>query len=74
MKKIEEYYKNTKNALPHKNVLEFMRIENKVGKAIDLGCGAGRDAIYLIKNGRRKFSINEQFTNPENNSLLLVWR
>ena len=29
MKKIEEYYKNTKNALAHKNVLEFMDIQKK---------------------------------------------
>ena len=25
MGKIEEFYKNTQNALPHKNVLEFRR-------------------------------------------------
>ena len=29
MKKIEEYYKNTQNALSHKNVLEFIDIEKK---------------------------------------------
>lgn len=62
MNKIEEYYKNTKNALPHKNVLEFMRIENKVGKAIDLGCGAGRDTIYLIKNGYEVIAIDREDT------------
>lgn len=62
MKKIEEYYKNTKNALPHKNVLEFIDIENKVGKAIDLGCGAGRDAIYLIKNGWEVIAIDREDT------------
>ena len=62
MKKIEEYYKNTKNALPHKNVLEFIEIEKKVGKAIDLGCGAGRDTIYLIKNGWDTIAIDREYT------------
>ena len=62
MKKIEEYYKNTKNALPHKNVLEFIDIENKVGKAIDLGCGAGRDTVYLIKNGWNVIAVDREDT------------
>ena len=44
------YYENTKNAPPHKNIKKFIKLENKTGKAIDLGCGAGRDTIFLIKN------------------------
>ena len=50
MGNIEEFYKNTKNALPHENVKEFISLNIKSGKAIDLGCGAGRDSIFLIKN------------------------
>ena len=33
MKNIEKFYENTKNALPHKNVKEFLELENKAGKA-----------------------------------------
>ena len=51
MRNIEEFYKNTQNALPHKNILEFIEFNKSIGKAIDIGCGAGRDTVYLIKNG-----------------------
>lgn len=62
MRKIEEYYKNTQNDLPHKNVLEFIDLKNKAGKAIDLGCGAGRDTICLIKNGWEVIAIDQENT------------
>ena len=29
MRRIEKYYENTKNALPHKNVKEFIKLEKK---------------------------------------------
>ena len=62
MKKIEEYYKNTRNTLPHKNVLEFIDSEKNIGKAIDIGCGAGRDTVYLIKNGWHVIAIDKENT------------
>ena len=62
MGKIEEFYKNTQNALPHKNVLEFMDIQKNTGKAIDIGCGAGRDTIYLVKNGWYVIAIDKEDT------------
>lgn len=57
---IKKYYKNTENAMPHKNVKEFMKLENKKGKAIDIGCGAGRDTIFLIKNNWDVLAIDRE--------------
>ena len=56
----EKYYENTKNALPHKNVIKFIEMNDKKEKAIDLGCGAGRDTIYLIRNGWNVLAIDRE--------------
>ena len=50
MGNIEKFYENTKNAMPHDNIKKFVEMKTKNGNAIDLGCGAGRDTIFLIKN------------------------
>ena len=47
----EKFYKNTKYAPQNKMVTRFIKMNVTTGKAIDLGCGAGRDTVYLIKNG-----------------------
>ena len=60
MNEIHEYYKNTKNALPHKNVQKVLEMDIIPGNAIDLGCGAGRDTIYLIKNGWNVLAIDKE--------------
>ena len=60
MSDIKKYYENTENALPHENVKEFIKIENKKGKAIDIGCGAGRDTIFLIKNNWNVLAIDRE--------------
>lgn len=62
MRNIEKYYQNTKNLLPHKNIKKFIKIEKKVGRAIELGCGAGRDTIFLIKNNWNVLSIDKEDT------------
>ena len=62
MNKIYKYYKNTKNALPHKNVQKVLEMDIIPGNAIDLGCGAGRDTIYLIKNGWNVLAIDKEDT------------
>lgn len=62
MNEIHEYYKNTKNALPHKNVQRVLEMDIIPGNAIDLGCGAGRDTIYLIKNGWNVLAIDKEET------------
>lgn len=59
---IQKYYENTENALPHPMVKKFINMNNNPKYAIDLGCGAGRDTIYLIKNGWKVLSIDKENT------------
>ena len=62
MEYINKYYENTKNASPNPLIKKFMQMNIKPLKAIDLGCGAGRDTIYLIKNGWEVLSIDREDT------------
>ena len=62
MSDIKKYYEKTKNALPHENLKKFLKIENKQGKAIDIGCGAGRDTVFLIKNNWSVLAIDREDT------------
>ena len=62
MNEIHKYYKNTKNALPLENIKKFLEIDILPGNAIELGCGAGRDTIYLIKNGWNVLAIDREDT------------
>lgn len=62
MKNIDKYYKKTKNVLPHENIKKFLEIDIIPRNAIDLGCGAGRDTVYLIKNGWNVFAIDREDT------------
>jgi len=59
---IQKYYKNTQNALPNLMVKKFVDMNIKPKNAIDLGCGAGRDTIYLIKNGWNVVAIDKEDT------------
>ena len=62
MGNIEKFYENTKNAMPHDNIKRFIEIENKKGNVIDLGCGAGRDTVFLIKNDWNVTAIDREDT------------
>lgn len=57
---MKKYYKNTENALPNIIIRKFIEMKIKPSNAIDLGCGAGRDTIYLIKNGWNVLSIDKE--------------
>ena len=59
---IKKYYKNTEFAPPHQIVKKFISMNIIPKNAVDLGCGAGRDTIYLIKNGWRVLAIDRQDT------------
>ena len=60
MRNTEKYYDNTEIDLPHKNIKKFTEIESNAGNAIDLGCGAGRDTVYLIRNGWNVLAIDRE--------------
>lgn len=62
MRNIEKFYENTKNAMPHDNIKKFIEMKTKIGNAIDLGCGAGRDTIFLIKNNWNVTAIDREDT------------
>ena len=62
MEDIKKYYENTENALPNPILKRFIDMNIKPENAIDLGCGAGRDTIYLLKNGWRVLSIDRENT------------
>ena len=59
---IKKYYENTSGALPNPTVKKFMDMKVSPSNAIDLGCGAGRDTIFLIKNGWNVLSIDRENT------------
>lgn len=62
MQDIKNYYENTKNAMPHSIVKKFIAMHIKPRNAIDLGCGAGRDTVYLIRNGWKVLAIDKENT------------
>ena len=61
MEKIEEYYKKTENSKPNFLIKKLINnVEIKQKNAVDLGCGAGRDTLYLIKNGFKVLAIDKE--------------
>ncbi len=61
MNDIQKYYDNTEAEKPRENVKYFIeRIKCKPEKAIELGCGAGNDTVYLIKNGWNVLAIDRE--------------
>ena len=62
MKNAFEYYYKTKNSNVPKNLRMFMDMKVEAGVCIDLGCGAGRDTVFLIKNGWKVIAIDKEDT------------
>ena len=62
MKNAFKYYNKTKNSNIPKNLKTFVDMKINPGICIDLGCGAGRDSIFLIKNGWKVIAIDKEDT------------
>lgn len=68
-KSMDKFYIATENSLANENVKHFINLSVKPEIAVDLGCGAGRDSIFLLKNGWTVISIDnenvEHFIKPK---------
>ena len=53
------------NTLPDKTITEFVK-EHDIKTAIEFGCGEGRNAIYLAKNGIDVLAIDTSYIAIEN--------
>lgn len=61
MKNIEQYYDNTQSNTPRYNVKYFVeKIQSTAKDAIELGCGAGNDTVYLLKNNWNLLAIDRE--------------
>lgn len=60
MGNIEKYYDNTTDAMPNYTVKKFIELNIKTGNTVELGCGAGRDTVCLIKNGWNVLAIDRE--------------
>ncbi len=60
MRNIEKYYDNTEDAKPSYTVRKFIKLNIEPGNAVELGCGAGRDTVYLIRNGWNVLAIDRE--------------
>lgn len=58
----DNYYNLTKDLYPHVNLSNFLDFGLPPQKAIDLGCGAGRDTVALLKNNWEVLAIDKEDT------------
>lgn len=49
MNDYSEYYKKNSNAKNHKLVENIKELSTNIQNIIELGCGSGRDTVYLLK-------------------------
>lgn len=60
-KNAEKYYNNTEDNRPTPNVKYFFEnCKPRPQQAVDLGCGAGNDTVYLINNGWDVIAIDKE--------------
>lgn len=49
MKNYNEYYKKISGVTHHKLVENIKNLRGNIQNIIELGCGSGRDTVYLLK-------------------------
>ena len=57
---IEKFYDNTKDMEPNYTVRKFLKLNIEPGNAVELGCGAGRDTVSLIKDVWNVLAIDRE--------------
>lgn len=62
MKDAQKYFENTKSNPPRPLTMKFIKMNIKPQKAVELGCGAGNDTVYLIKNGWNVTAVDSENT------------
>ena len=60
MREAEKYYDNTEDLEPNYVIGEILKLGVMPGRALELGCGAGRDTVCLIKNGWYVLAIDKE--------------
>ena len=60
VREAEMYYDNTEGLEPNYVIREFLKLGVMPGRALELGCGAGRDTVCLIKNGWYVLAIDKE--------------
>lgn len=60
VREAEKYYDNTEGLEPNYVIGEFLKLGVVPGRALELGCGAGRDTVCLIKNGWYVLAIDKE--------------
>ena len=55
-----EYYTKINNSKPSNLLRRFSEMNVVRRTAIDLGCGSGKDTIFLLKNGYKVYAIDKE--------------
>ena len=53
-----DFYNNISKLQPHRVLVDFIKNTPNIKTAIDLGCGAGRDTKFLLKNSKKVIAID----------------